>query len=181
MSHAVIRLGTRHKKLLYAGLVLLWTSGALWLIFHYFLQADGDFGPQPHLLEKWWLRLHGLAGMLALVLLGSLLPNHMKLAWTRRKNLRSGLPMLAGWSWLAATGYALYYFSSDANAAWLPLLHWGFGLALPVFLAIHIRDARIRSRRAQRKPISGPSLRTVSAAHPASQPARQSNDGHKCA
>jgi hypothetical protein len=158
MSHAVIRLGSRHKNLLYAGLVLLWASGALWLMFHYFFQSEGDFGPQPHLLEKWWLRLHGLAGMLALILLGSLLPNHMKLAWKRRKNRRTGLPMLAGWGWLAATGYALYYFSSDANAAWLPLLHWCFGLALPAFLIIHIRHARKRPKRAPSKPVDTSSL-----------------------
>jgi hypothetical protein len=176
MSHAVIRLGTRHRKHLYISLILLWASGALWLMFHYFFQAEGDFGPQPHLLEKWWLRLHGLAGMLALVLLGSLLPTHMKLAWKRRKNLRSGLPMLAGWSWLAATGYALYYFSSDANGAWLPLLHWGFGLALPVFLILHIQHARNRSKRAPSKPIGAPALRIVSAGHPASEPARQSSN-----
>jgi hypothetical protein len=147
MSHAVIRLGSQHKKWLYAGLTLLWASGALWLLFHYFLQAEGDFGPQPHVLEKWWLRLHGLAGMLALILLGSLMPNHMKLAWTRRKNRRSGLPMLAVWGSLAATGYALYYFSSDANAAWLPVLHWGVGLGLPALLLVHLKHARTRVRR----------------------------------
>ena len=174
MSHAVIRLGARHKKMLYTGLALLWASGALWLLFHYFFQAEGDFGPEPHGLESWWLRLHGLAAMLALMLLGSLLPNHVKLAWTRRKNRRTGLPMLAVWGWLAATGYALYYFSSDANAAWLPLLHWGVGLTLPALLVVHLKQVRRRSTRSAPQPITAPSLRVVSAARPSSQPARQS-------
>ncbi|MHB1214862.1 MAG: hypothetical protein ACYCY9_07720 [Thiobacillus sp.] len=174
MSRAVIRLGARHKNMLYAGLVLLWASGALWLLFHYFFQADGDFGPQPHRLESWWLRLHGLAAMLALILLGSLLPNHMNLAWARRRNHRSGLPMLAVWGWLAATGYALYYFSSDTNAAWLPLLHWGAGLMLPAMLFIHLKQARKRSHRAALQPINAPSLRAVSEACPSPQPARRS-------
>ena len=48
MSQAIIRLGPRHKKLLYAGFALLWTSGALWLAFHYFLRVEGDFGPEAH-------------------------------------------------------------------------------------------------------------------------------------
>lgn len=175
MSHAVIRLGTRHKKMLHSGLILLWASGALWLVFHYFLQAEGDFGPQPHSLEIWWLRLHGLAAMLALMLLGSLLPSHVKLAWTRRKNRHTGLPMLAAWGWLAATGYALYYFSSDANAAWLPLLHWGVGLMLPAMLFIHLKQARKRSTRSSTQPVTTASLRVVSSARPSSpQPARQS-------
>lgn len=173
MSHAVIRLGARHKTMLYAGLALLWASGVLWLLFHYFFQVESDFGPEPHALENWWLRLHGLAAMLALVLLGSLAPNHMKLAWTRGKNRRTGLPMLAVWGWLAATGYALYYFSSDANAAWLPLLHWALGLSLPGLLRVHLKQGRRRVARPTQA-VAVPSLRAVSATRAPSQPARQS-------
>jgi cation transport ATPase len=174
MSRAVIRLGVRHKQMLHSGLTLLWASGALWLVFHYFFQVEGDFGPQPHQLENWWLRLHGLAAMLAFMLLGSLLPNHVKLAWTRRRNHRTGLSMLAVWAWLAATGYTLYYFSSDANAAWLPLLHWGVGLTLPALLVVHLKQARRRPARPARQPITAPSLHVVSTARPPSPPARRS-------
>ncbi len=145
MSKAVIRLGPRHKKSLYAGFALLWLSGALWLAFHYFLRTEGAFGPEAHPLEAWWLRLHGLMAMAALVLAGSLAPNHIRLAWNRRRNHRSGLPMLALTVWLAGTGYALYYFPSDDNAAWLPLLHWIAGLALPLLLGLHIRLGRRRA------------------------------------
>jgi cytochrome b561 len=53
--------------------------------------------------------------------------------------------MLALTVWLAATGYALYYFSTDDNAAWLPLLHWIAGLALPLGLVLHIRLGRRRA------------------------------------
>ena len=145
MSKAIIRLGPRHKSSLYAGFALLWLSGALWLTFHYFLRVEGEFGPEAHPLEAWWLRLHGLMAMLALALAGSLAPNHIRLAWNRRRNHRSGLPMLALTVWLAATGYALYYFSSDDNAAWLPPLHWIAGLALPLLLGLHIRLGRRRA------------------------------------
>ena len=145
MSKAVIRLGPRHKKSLYAGFALLWLSGVLWLAFHYFLRLEGEFGPEPNPLEAWWLRLHGLMAMAALVLAGSLAPNHIRLAWDRRRNHRSGLPMLALTVWLAATGYALYYFSTDDNAAWLPMLHWIAGLALPLGLLQHIRLGRRRA------------------------------------
>jgi hypothetical protein len=144
MSPPVIRLGARHKRLVYATFALLWASGALWLVFHHFLGVEGDFGPEPHPLEKWWLRLHGLASMLGLVAIGSLATNHVRLAWQRNKNRVSGLTMLALIIWLAATGYALYYFSSDANAAWLPLLHWTPGLVFPAAVAIHIFTGRQR-------------------------------------
>jgi len=145
MSKAIIRLGAHHRKLLHAGFALLWLSGTLWLTFHYFLRTEGEFGPEPHPLEAWWLRLHGLMVMAALALAGSLAPNHIRLAWNRRSNHHSGLPMLALTVWLAATGYALYYFSSDDNAAWLPLLHWIPGLALPLLLGLHIRLGRRRA------------------------------------
>ena len=75
----------------------------------------------------------------------SLAPNHIRLAWNRRRNHRSGLPMLALIVWLAATGYALYYFSTDDNATCLPLLHWIAGLALPLGLLLHIRLGRRRT------------------------------------
>ena len=146
MKPPVIRLAPGHKRLVYAVFALLWTSGALWLAFHYFFAVEGDFGPVPHPLEKWWLRLHGLAAMFALVASGSLATNHMRLAWAQKKNRATGLLMLVLITWLAATGYALYYFSTDANAAWLPLLHWAAGLALPFALAVHI----VAGRRARR-------------------------------
>lgn len=147
MSPPIIRLSPTHKRLAYAVFVLVWTSGALWLAFHYFLGVDGDFGPEPHPLEKWWLRLHGFAVMFALVAVGSLATNHMRLAWNRDRNRTTGLPMLLLAGWLAATGYALYYFSSDANAAWLPLLHWAAGLAAPLALVAHIAAGRRRPAR----------------------------------
>ncbi|WP_310447236.1 hypothetical protein [Thiobacillus sp.] len=152
MNAPVIRLGARHKRLAYAAFALLWASGALWLLFHYFFGVAGDFGPEPHPLEKWWLRMHGLAAMLALVAVGSLATNHMRLAWSRKKNRRTGMPMLALTAWLAATGYALYYFSSDDNAAWLPLLHWTVGLALPLALVAHVVVGRRRAPRAHPHP-----------------------------
>lgn len=164
MNAPVIRLGSRHKRLTYAAFALLWASGALWLLFHYFFRVEGDFGPAAHPLEAWWLRLHGLLAMLALVAIGSLATNHMRLAWNRSKNLRTGLPMLALTAWLAATGYALYYFSSDDNATWLPLLHWIAGLALPAWLSIHVLAGRQRTPRATVRPRPTPALRVVDAA-----------------
>ncbi|MGQ9685353.1 MAG: hypothetical protein ACUVT2_03460 [Thiobacillaceae bacterium] len=157
MSAPVIRLGSRHKRLTYTTFALLWTSGALWLLFHYFFGTEGEFGPAPHPLEQWWLRLHGLLAMLALVAIGSIATNHMRLAWNRKKNRRTGLAMLMLTAWLAATGYALYYFSTDENAAWLPLLHWTAGLALPIMLALHVALGRRRKPHAhphaKKKPV----------------------------
>ncbi|MDP1864503.1 MAG: hypothetical protein Q8K52_11435 [Thiobacillus sp.] len=139
-----IRMGPRQKRSLYAIVFALWVSGALWLLFHYFLRVPGDFGDAAHPLESWWLRLHGLMAFASLVAIGSVLPIHAHRAWQLNKNRRSGLAMKAYLLWLALTGYALYYFLSESNEAWLPLAHWIAGLALPLGGLMHIRLGRRR-------------------------------------
>ncbi len=139
-----IRFGPRHRRALHAVFLGVWLSGALWLLFHYFFGGQGEFGPAPHASEKWWLRLHGLFAFAALVTLGSVLPVHARGAWHKNKNRMTGVIMKAWMLWLAGTGYALYYFSSEGNAAWLPPLHWVAGLGLPLLLAFHIRRGRAR-------------------------------------
>lgn len=141
-----IRFAAPHKKFLYSVFVLLWLSGALWLVFHYFMRVAGEFGDTPHSAEIWWLRLHGLMVFAVLVALGSVLPVHARRAWQLNKNRRSGLLMKMLFLWLALTGYALYYFASDSNGNWLPILHWGTGISMPLLLVLHILMGRKRSR-----------------------------------
>lgn len=144
--HPPIRLGARHRRVVHASLFMLWLSGALWLVFHYFLQRPGTFGNEPHVLEPWWLRLHGLAMMVALVAAGSVVVHHAARAWRLGKNRLAGTLLSGILLWLAVTGYALYYFSGDENQAWLPLLHWLPGLALPLAVALHVRHGPRRRR-----------------------------------
>lgn len=172
-----IRLGTRHKRALYAVFLALWGTGVLWLVFHYFLRVAGEFGDAAHPLEFWWLRLHGLAGFAALVAVGTVLPVHARRAWQLGKNRRSGLAMKAWLLWLAATGYALYYFVSEANEAWLPLAHWIAGLALPLGGLLHIRLGRRRtgtSRRARPHTVSD--FQPASHGHPPQPALFQTNE-----
>ena len=142
-----IRMNARHKRTLYGIVLALWASGALWLLFHYFLRVAGEFGETAHPLENWWLRLHGLMAFAALVAIGSVLPIHARRAWQLNKNRRSGLMMKLYLLWLALTGYALYYFLSESNEAWLPWTHWIAGLALPLLGVLHIRIGRRRTSR----------------------------------
>ena len=139
-----IRFAILHKRSLYAVFALLWLTGTLWLVFHYFLRAASEFGEIANPIEIWWLRLHGLMVFAALVALGSVLPGHARRAWQLNKNRRTGLAMKTLFLWLAFTGYALYYFASEENEAWLPLLHWGAGLTLPLMLAFHVHRVRAR-------------------------------------
>lgn len=139
-----IRFIAPHKKFLYSVFSLLWLSGALWLVFHYFMRVPGEFGITPHPAEIWWLRLHGLMVFAVLVALGSVLSNHARRAWQLKKNRYSGLLLKVLLLWLAITGYALYYFASEGNENWLPVLHWGAGISVPIMLVSHIRMGRKR-------------------------------------
>lgn len=139
-----IRFTAPHKKFLYSVFSLLWLSGALWLVFHYFMRVPGEFGITPHPAEIWCLRLHGLMVFAVLVALGSVLSNHARRAWQLKKNRYSGLLMKVLLLWLAISGYALYYFASEGNENWLPVLHWGAGISVPLMLVSHIRMGRKR-------------------------------------
>lgn len=137
-----IRIGHRHRRVLHGVFLGTWLTGMLWLLFHHFLTVPGPLGPTPHPLEQWWLRLHGGFAFAMLVAVGSVLPVHARMAWQRNRNRPTGLVLQAWLAWLAATGYGLYYFSSESTETWLPPLHWLPGLALPVVLALHVRLGR---------------------------------------
>lgn len=139
-----LRLLPGQRKALYVSTGALWLSGALWLLYHYFMAVNSPFGPTPNPLEQWWLRLHGLSAMAALLAVGSVLPYHAHRAWTLNKNRALGFALLSALAWLTLTGYALYYFATDSNQHWLPLLHWIPGLALPLLLTMHILQGRKR-------------------------------------
>ncbi len=141
-----MRLTSGHRRWVYWSAAVLFASGALWLVFHYFLQRDGQFGPAPHPLEQWWLRLHGGAAMLALLVVGSLLPVHVRRGWHHRRNLPLGIALSSVVLLLTLSGYALYYFGSEDARPWISLFHWGIGIAGPLVLVWHIASGRSAAR-----------------------------------
>jgi hypothetical protein len=137
-----MRLSVGHRQWIYWAAALLFGSGALWLICHYLLRIEGEFGPAPHPLESWALRVHGGAAMLALVVAGSLLPIHVRRAWHQRRNLLPGVLLGGMLLLLTVTGYALYYFGGEQARAVISVLHWGLGLGAPALLLWHIAAGR---------------------------------------
>ncbi len=127
-----------HKAWLYGAYGLLTLSGVLWLVFHFFLRGKGEFGDAPHPWQPTALQVHGFAAMATLVMLGTLLPGHVRRGWRANKSLRTGVSLLAFNGILALTGYGLYYAGGEKLREWTSLVHWVLGLAAPVTMALHV-------------------------------------------
>ena len=80
--------------------------------------------------------------MLMLVVIGSLLPVHVRRGWHLRKNLLAGCAMGTLALLLIASGYALYYFSGEEVRPWISAFHWVLGLGAPLALTWHVRRGR---------------------------------------
>lgn len=131
---------------MYGSFAVLAATGLAWLVLHHFVRVPGDFGIARHPLEIWSLRLHGAAAMAFLVLMGTLLPVHVRRAWRARRNLATGIAMLAANAMLVATGYALYYAGSESLRSWSSVIHWSVGLGAVALMTTHIAAGRARRR-----------------------------------
>jgi hypothetical protein len=157
MRRGSVRLSRRHRAWVYATFALLFLSGALWLVARFGLRGQGEFGETVSPLEPWSLKLHGGAAMLFLVLLGTLLPGHVRRAWNARMSRGPGILLLGLSGVLILSGYALYYLAGEATRWIVSPLHWVVGLLLPVGLAWHVWEGRrlrrrTRARRRGRSP-----------------------------
>lgn len=152
------KLSYRHKVWLFAITILIYGSGVVWAYLHHFARRMSEFGEQPHPAEPWSLRLHGAAVMAILVILGTLLPTHVRFAWHARRNRPNGIMLISVFAFLILTGYGLYYFGDERLRSWTSWLHLVVGLALPLALILHIRSGRrsgltpIRGNRKQQTP-----------------------------
>ena len=135
----LIRLGKMHKLSVHIVTIVLFVTGAAWLIFHHWVRMKGEFGPINHPIEPWLLRIHGAAAMAALMILGTLIPIHMRPAWKLRRNVLTGVTLTISQFLLILTGYALYYASGEFSRSIASAFHWGLGLATPAILIWHVK------------------------------------------
>ena len=137
-----LRLAPGHRRFAYAAIAAIWLSGVLWLVYHYGLQREGSFGLEPHPLEAWWLRLHGLAAFVSLFAFGLLWGVHIRagLAFARRR--LSGLLLLVLLVVLSLSGYLLYYAGEEMLRDAVRVAHWVIGLALLPPFVVHVMRAR---------------------------------------
>lgn len=125
------RLSGWTRRWLIGSAVIMWVSGAAWLVLHYFFQRADEFGPEPHALEPWMLRLHGLVLIPMLLALGSMAFDHIPAGWRDRSRRSVGLLLAAVMGFLVSGGYLLYYVGNDIVREWAAWSHWIVGLLSP--------------------------------------------------
>jgi hypothetical protein len=153
MRRNSVQLSRRHEWFAYTVAAAVFLTGAGWAWLHYLALPPGEFGSSS-LVESWLLKAHGAAAMLVLVLVGTLLPLHVKFAWRAGRNLRTGLFLLGLFGFLILTGYGLYYAGGERLRALTSAAHLWVGLALPLIMLLHVwrgktTRAKERSRRAK--------------------------------
>jgi hypothetical protein len=131
-----VRLEPRFRAALYAALALLTVTGAVWLV------ADWRKDPlEPdvwHEIAPLMLMLHGGGAMVALLLLGALVPTHIRRAWRSGRNRLTGPIMVAVNGALIVTAFGLYYAGSETLRPWVSDLHIVVGIVLPPALLVHV-------------------------------------------
>jgi hypothetical protein len=127
----VNRLHPAHRLLLYAALIVLWATGAAWEAL------------SPGAAASLVMKMHGAAGMLTLVLLGTLLAQHVPAGWASCKNRQSGAILVAALLWLVLTGYLLYYAGSESLRWYAAQSHLWVGIAAGAVVGLHIRRSAI--------------------------------------
>ena len=129
-----MRLKSSFRYWTYAVFSVLFLSGAVWLVADW--QKDADEAWQQ--LAANLLMIHGGAAMLALMMLGALIPLHLLRAWRARKNLVSGVAVATVNTVLIVTAFGLYYLGSETMRPWMSWIHIGAGFSLALVLPLHI-------------------------------------------
>ena len=96
---------------------VLFLSGAVWLIADSL--KDSENGELWQQVAATLLMTHGGSAMITLMVLGALVPVHMRFGWRARKNLSTGIVMATVAAILIVTAFGLRPTSDAKGAPWL--------------------------------------------------------------
>jgi Na+/H+ antiporter NhaC len=109
------------RRSLYSSLGLLWLSGIVWLILHWFFARKTEFG----------------TAVAATFLFGWIAGSHVGFNWRRGLQRVSGVTLIVLLAVLALTGLGNYYLTWDAARTVNSLVHQGAGLLAIVPALVH--------------------------------------------
>ena len=151
MAKVGLRLSRAHRSCIYSSILILFITGLIWLIQKYYPTEQNDFSISHSSVDPVLMKIHGAAAMIFLILIGTLLFDHMLAGWIADKNRKTGFFMLLFNVTLIITGYLLYYASSESTRNLASISHSIIGIIIPVLIFFH--QKRYRSI------IGGPTLK----------------------
>lgn len=141
MKRRGLQLSRRHRLTLYSASLLLFVSGVAWAWANH-LDETAQAEESVRQFKPWLLKIHGFSAMVFVLLLGTLLPGHVRRAWHARKNRKNGAFFLTSVSLLTLSGYALYYIGGEEPRNAVSQFHLWLGVAAPGLLVWHIWSGR---------------------------------------
>jgi hypothetical protein len=130
-----LRLEASFRWTVYGVAAALFVTGAAWLAAD--ALKDGPRGDAWQEIGANLLMIHGGAAMAMLMVLGALIPVHIRRGWRARKNRFSGGAMVTLNGSLIVTAFGLYYSGSDLMRPWISDAHIAAGFALAALIIIH--------------------------------------------
>lgn len=137
MKRRGLQLSVRHRWILYGSCLALFVTGALWAWLHY-MDVTGRLGDSWRSLNPWLMKIHGFAAVGFVLVLGTLLPVHVRHSWHAHKNRSNGAFFLGCMVLLILSGYALYYLGDEGSREKTSGFHLWLGMASPCLLILHI-------------------------------------------
>ncbi|MFT4075470.1 MAG: hypothetical protein QM647_08050 [Asticcacaulis sp.] len=132
-----VRLGEGRKWSLHLVWLGLIASGITWLVLHYFVLVQGEFGPEHSPYEALSIKAHGAFAFLALWFGGMMWGTHMLKAWSQKRRRWTGTILLLVFAALIVSGYLLYYAGDESIREKASLIHWVIGLAVVLVYLLH--------------------------------------------
>ena len=146
MRRRGFRLSRRQQWLVYVSGSALWFTGICWAWIQH-LDKAGRAGDALRQIKPWLLEIHGFSAVTFVLVLGTLLPTHVRRAWHAHKNRGNGVCFLLATGLLTLSGYALYYLGNEHWRAVTSRIHLWLGVAIPALLLWHIFSGRNATNR----------------------------------
>jgi hypothetical protein len=130
-----LRMAPKLKRQLVVSFSLLYFFGVLYWLSRLFLQRAGEFGAEPHWLEKIAGPVHVSFALLFIFVMGMIWPQHVQPALRTKRSRISGWVFLAWMAALALTGVGVIYGTEQITNVLAWLHPWCGALLLPLLLA----------------------------------------------
>jgi hypothetical protein len=133
------------KRVLIASFSTLYAAGMLYWLSKVFLKVQGEFGEEPHLLEKAAGPIHLAAALAFVFVVGMVWAHHVGVALKLKRHRKSGWAIFAALGLLGGSGITILY-GTEKLIEYAQLLHPWFGASLLPFLVFHWRKRRKEER-----------------------------------